>query len=171
MFDVALLEPEIPQNSGNIARTCAASRSRLHFIEPLGFELSDRYLKRSAMDYWENVDWQVWRNWTHFRSVAPDPVEEVRNDGAPRMWVIESDASLRYSDVRYRPGDFLLFGRESSGIPTAIREEYAATWVSIPMLNPAARSLNLSNCVALVLFEALRQNNFGSQATGLGLTN
>jgi tRNA (cytidine/uridine-2'-O-)-methyltransferase len=73
--------------------------------------------------------------------------------------------------VEYKPGDFLLFGRESAGIPTAIREEYAATWVSIPMLNTAARSLNLSNCVALVLYEALRQNNFGSQATGLSLTN
>lgn len=150
-FNVVLVEPEIPPNTGNIARLCAATRSRLHLIEPFGFQLDDRQLKRAGMDYWAHVEWHRWKNWQAFvQSRAADA----------RLWFIESRGPKHYAEVQYQPGDYLVFGRETAGLPAAIIDHHPQQWLRIPMLNSEARSLNLSNCAALVLFEALRQNHF-----------
>ncbi len=150
-MNVVLLEPEIPPNTGNVARLCAATRATLHLIEPFGFQLDDKQLKRAGMDYWQHVDWKRWKNWTDFASaLAP---------GA-RLWFIESHGPARYSDVQFAPDDYLVFGRETAGLPQALLDQHPDRWLRIPMYNEAARSFNLSNCVALVLFEALRQQNF-----------
>ncbi|HAM70572.1 MAG TPA: tRNA (uridine(34)/cytosine(34)/5-carboxymethylaminomethyluridine(34)-2'-O)-methyltransferase TrmL [Verrucomicrobiales bacterium] len=150
-MNVVLLEPEIAPNTGNIARLCAVTGSRLHLIEPFGFSLDDRQLKRAGMDYWRQVDWRRWSHWSEFRSSLPE--------GA-RVWFVECGGPRCYADVRYDAGDYLVFGRETAGLPNSLLEENREGWVHIPMLNPAARSLNLSNCVALVLYEALRQLSF-----------
>ena len=151
MLNVVLVEPEIPPNTGNIARLCAATRTTLHLIEPFGFKLDDATLKRAGMDYWQHVDWQRWRNWGEFAASVPT--------GA-RVWFVESGGPQRYDEARFEAGDYLVFGRETAGLPKALLEANRGGWLRIPMLNPAARSLNLSNCVALVLFEALRQQDF-----------
>jgi len=148
---IVLLEPEIPPNTGNVARLCAATRTRLHLIEPLGFQLDDRQLKRAGMDYWEHVAWRRWKNWAEFAAALP---------AAARVWFIESGGASSYADVRYQPEDYLVFGRETAGLPRALLEQHREQWLHIPMFNPNARSLNLSNCVALVLYEALRQQGF-----------
>jgi tRNA (cytidine/uridine-2'-O-)-methyltransferase len=148
---VVLLEPEIPPNTGNIARLCAATHTRLHLIEPLGFKLDDAQLKRAGMDYWRHVKWQRWADWAAFREhLAP---------GA-RLWFIESGGPQRYSEVRFEADDYLVFGRETAGLPGKLYAADPDHWLRIPMSNPQARSLNLSNCVAIILFEALRQQHF-----------
>ena len=148
---VVLFEPEIPPNTGNVARLCAATRTELHLIEPFGFKLDDAQLKRAGMDYWEHVTWHRWRNWTEFlSSLGP---------GA-RIWFIESGGPTVYSDIQFSPADHLVFGRETAGLPRLLLEQNRERWLRIPMFNPHARSLNLANCVALVLFEALRQQGF-----------
>jgi tRNA (cytidine/uridine-2'-O-)-methyltransferase len=150
-MNVVLLEPEIPPNTGNVARLCAATRTTLHLIEPFGFKLDDSQLKRAGMDYWQHVTWHRWKNWNDFHaSVAP----------TSKLWFIESNGPQRYTDVQYAPNDYLIFGRETAGLPKHLLEQNRDHWLRIPMFNPAARSLNLSNCVALVLFESLRQQNF-----------
>jgi len=148
---VVLFEPEIPPNAGNVARLCAATQTSLHLIEPLGFRLDDRQLKRAGMDYWQHVRWQCWPNWASFREALP---------GGARLWFIESGGPRRYSDARFLPDDYLVFGRETAGLPRQVFEDRTDCWLRVPMFNAAARSLNLSNCVALVLFEALRQQGF-----------
>jgi tRNA (cytidine/uridine-2'-O-)-methyltransferase len=148
---IVLLEPEIPPNTGNVARLCAATKSTLHLIEPFGFKLDDSQLKRAGMDYWQHVDWKRWGSWTQFRS-ALDP--------AARLWFIESGGPRLYTEVPFSPADYLVFGRETAGLPKTLLDENRDEWLRIPMFNPEARSLNLSNCVALVLFEALRQQGF-----------
>jgi|ERR1044071_9355135 tRNA (cytidine/uridine-2'-O-)-methyltransferase len=150
-MQIVLVEPEIPPNTGNVARLCAATRSPLHLIEPFGFKLDDTQLKRAGMDYWQHVKWQRWPDWLAFRNHAGPEA---------RLWFIESDGPRLYSEVSYQPGDYLIFGRETAGIPKQLLEENRASWLRIPMFNPRARSLNLSNCVAVVLFEALRQQGF-----------
>jgi tRNA (cytidine/uridine-2'-O-)-methyltransferase len=149
---LALVEPEIPPNTGNIARLCAATRTMLHLVEPLGFELSDRTLRRAGMDYWREVEWRRWPDW--------QTLVDQWGSGR-RWWLIESGGSKLYTEVAYGPEDFLVFGRETAGLPRALLEAHSETWLRIPMLNPRTRSLNLSNCAALVLFEALRQQGFG----------
>jgi len=153
-MNVVLLEPEIPPNTGNVARLCAATRSKLHLIEPLGFKLDDTQLKRAGMDYWQHVEWQRWPNWTAFQSRLP---------GNARPWLIESGGPLLYTEAKFAAGDYLVFGRETAGLPRPLLEAHRQRWLRIPMFNPAARSLNLSNCVALVLFEALRQQGFNGE--------
>jgi tRNA (cytidine/uridine-2'-O-)-methyltransferase len=148
---IVLVEPEIPPNTGNVARLCAATQTMLHLIEPLGFKLDDTQLKRAGMDYWEHVEWHRWRNWNEF-------LEKVKPGG--RLWFIESGGSRVYTEVEFAPNDFLVFGRETAGLPKKLLEENREQWLRIPMSNPSARSLNLSNCAALVLFEALRQQGF-----------
>jgi len=148
---VALIEPEIPPNTGNIARLCAATRTILHLIEPLGFRMDDRELKRAGMDYWAEVSWHRWPTWAEFAG-------QWSSDA--NLWMVEEGGGRLYSEVRYGPQDVLVFGRETAGIPRALLEEHRSTWIRIPMTNPRARSLNLSNCVAVVLFEALRQQGF-----------
>lgn len=154
-MNVVLLEPEIPPNTGNIARLCAATRTTLHLIEPFGFKLDDATLKRAGMDYWQQVEWRRWRNWAEFvASVQPEA----------RLWLVESGGGRRYDEVRFQPGDYLVFGRETAGLPKSLLTEHMEAWLRIPMSNPAARSLNLSNCVALVLYEALRQQGFAGES-------
>jgi tRNA (cytidine/uridine-2'-O-)-methyltransferase len=148
---VVLVEPEIPANTGNIARLCAATRTRLHLVEPLGFELDDTRLKRAGMDYWQHVDWQRWTDWPAFRAGQPETA---------KLWFIESCGPALYSEAVFGPDDYLVFGRETAGLPKTLLEQHRECWLRIPMFNPAARSLNLSNCAALVLFEALRQQGF-----------
>lgn len=150
-MNVVLFEPEIPPNTGNVARLCAATRSVLHLIEPLGFKLDDTQLKRAGMDYWQHVQWHRWKNWSEFRAGIPSDA---------RLWFIESNGPVRYDSVAFAPDDYLVFGRETAGLPKQLLQENAENWLRIPMFNDKARSLNLSNCVALVLFEALRQNGF-----------
>jgi tRNA (cytidine/uridine-2'-O-)-methyltransferase len=151
---VVLLEPEIPPNTGNVARLCAATRSILHLIEPFGFKLDDAQLKRAGMDYWQHVEWRRWPNWAAFRKATPE--------GA-RLWLVESNGPRLYTEADYAPDDYLVFGRETAGLPKGILQENRNRWLRIPMFHPQARSLNLSNCVALVLFEALRQQGFQGQ--------
>ncbi|MGD0614594.1 MAG: tRNA (cytidine(34)-2'-O)-methyltransferase [Verrucomicrobiota bacterium] len=152
---VVLVEPEIPPNTGNVARLCAATRSVLHLIEPFGFELDDARLKRAGMDYWEHVEWHRWKSWTAFFQTLP---------ASARLWLIESNGPRLYTEADFRPQDYLVFGRETAGLPKQLLEENRSRWVRIPMFNPRARSLNLSNCVALVLFDALRQQGFPGES-------
>src|SRR6266404_5505438 len=148
---IVLVEPEIPPNAGNVARLCAATHTTLHLIEPFGFKLDDRQLKRAGMDYWQQVDWRRWADWTTFQKQLPADV---------RLWFIESNGPRHYAEASYSPDDYLVFGRETAGLPKRLLEENRARWLRIPMFNPRSRSLNLSNCAALVLFEALRQQGF-----------
>jgi len=148
---VVLIEPEIAPNTGNVARLCAATRSSLHLIEPLGFRMDDAQLKRAGMDYWQQVEWHRWRDWTAFAGQLPLDAT---------LWFVESGGPRAYAEVRFQAADYLVFGRETAGLPKELLARHRDTWLRIPMLNPSARSLNLSNCVALVLFEALRQQGF-----------
>jgi len=150
-MNLVLVEPEIPPNTGNVARLCAATRTTLHLIEPFGFELGDKQLKRAGMDYWQQVQWQRWPNWTAFAAQLPPTA---------RLWFIESNGPQRYDQVQFAPADYLVFGRETAGLPRQLLEQNRERWLRIPMFNAASRSLNLSNCAALVLFEALRQQGF-----------
>ncbi|HYV27241.1 MAG TPA: tRNA (cytidine(34)-2'-O)-methyltransferase [Candidatus Eisenbacteria bacterium] len=148
---IVLLEPEIPPNTGNVARLCSATKTTLHLIEPFGFKLDDKQLKRAGMDYWQHVEWHRWQNWKAFFAQLPSN---------PRVWFVESNAPRHYAEISYHADDYLVFGRETAGLPAQLLEENHERWIRIPMFNPKSRSLNLSNCVALVLFEALRQQGF-----------
>lgn len=148
---VVLVEPEIAPNTGNVARLCAVTRTRLDLIEPLGFALNDTQLRRAGMDYWQHVEWKRWASWPEFTASLPQ--------GAS-TWFIESGGPKFYTEVKFSPQDCLIFGRETAGLPKALLEKHPQNWLRIPMFNPSSRSLNLSNCVALVLFEALRQQGF-----------
>lgn len=153
-MQIVLVEPEIPPNTGNVARLCAATRSPLHLIEPLGFRLDDAQLKRAGMDYWQHVQWQRWVDWVSF----------VKHAGADaKFWFIESGGPRLYTEAEFGSDDYLVFGRETAGLPRQLMEQNRERWLRIPMFNADARSLNLSNCVALVLFEALRQQGFGGE--------
>jgi len=153
-MNIVLLQPEIPPNTGNVARLCAATKSTLHLIEPFGFKLDDSQLKRAGMDYWQQVTWHRWQNWTAFTEKLPQDA---------RLWFIESGGGKNYSDVRFGMDDYLVFGRETAGLPKQLLEQHPENWLRIPMFNLESRSLNLSNCVALVLFEALRQQGFKNE--------
>jgi len=150
-MNVVLVEPEIPPNAGNVARLCAATKTVLHLIGPLGFKLDDAQLKRAGMDYWLYVQWHRWPDWTTFCGKLPS--------GA-RLWFVESGGPKIYSDVEFVPDDYLVFGRETAGLPKRLLAEHHHYWLRIPMFDTHSRSLNLSNCVAVVLFEALRQEKF-----------
>jgi tRNA (cytidine/uridine-2'-O-)-methyltransferase len=150
-MNIVLVEPEIPPNTGNVARLCAATKSVLHLIEPFGFKLDDAQLKRAGMDYWRQVEWHRWKNWTAFIAALP---------ARGRLWFVESNGTTRYSEASFAPDDFLVFGRETAGLPNSLLEENREHSLRIPMFNAQSRSLNLSNCVALVLYEALRQQGF-----------
>ena len=153
-MNVVLLEPEIPPNTGNVARLCAATRSTLHLIEPFGFKLDDKQLKRAGLDYWEHLVWHRWPDWRAFENqLAPDA----------RLWLIESHGSNHYAQAAYQANDYLVFGRETAGLPQRILDQHRDRWLRIPMLHAGVRSLNLSNCVALVLYEALRQQGFAGE--------
>jgi len=150
-MNIVLVEPEIPPNTGNVARLCAATRTTLHLIEPFGFKLDDAQLKRAGMDYWQHVEWHRWPSWAAFAKQLPP---------GPRLWFIESGGQKLYTDAKFAADDYLVFGRETAGLPRTLLVENSERWLRIPMLNAKSRSLNLSNCAALVLFEALRQQGF-----------
>ena len=154
---IVLVEPEIPPNTGNVARLCAATRTSLDLIEPFGFKLDDARLKRAGMDYWRQVKWERWPSWRAFREKLP---------ASARLWFIESGGPQAYTAADYSPDDYLVFGRETAGLPRKLLEEHRDHWLRIPMFNPEAGSLNLSNCAALVLFEALRQQGFAGEVAG-----
>ncbi len=155
MLNIVLHQPEIPQNTGNIGRTCVATGAALHLIEPLGFSLGEKQLKRAGMDYWEKLDVRRYINFADFLEKNPALSE---NKGV-RLWMATTKAKHVYSDVQIGPDDYIMFGKESAGIPEEILVEYEETCIRIPMLDQI-RSLNLSNSVAVVLYEALRQNRF-----------
>jgi tRNA (cytidine/uridine-2'-O-)-methyltransferase len=151
MFHVVLISPEIPPNTGNIGRLCLAAHAHLHLIEPLGFKLDDRTLKRAGMDYWQHLRWHLWPSFEAFQtSLAPHArlffVENHVDHPAPSLWT-----------VTFQKADYLLFGRESFGIPQSLLKSGLGTIIQIPMFHPQSRSLNLSNAVAITLYEALRQ--------------
>jgi tRNA (cytidine/uridine-2'-O-)-methyltransferase len=153
---IVLVEPEIPPNTGNVARLCAATNTTLHLIEPFGFKLDDAQLKRAGMDYWQHVEWHRWPDWQAFQN-------QLRADA--RLWFVESNGPQLYSEARFDRADYLVFGRETAGLPKLLLSQHRSRWLRIPMFNPKARSLNLSNCVALVLFEALRQQGYPRELT------
>ena len=149
MLNIVLVEPEIPMNTGNIARTCAATRSRLHLVRPLGFDISDKAVKRAGLDYWPMVDLRVYDSLDHFFSENPDP----------DLWLATTKAPRDYTAARLRDGCWLMFGKETAGLPEDLRRTYYDRCIRIPM-RPDARSLNLANSVAILTYEALRQQGF-----------
>ena len=151
MLNIVLFEPEIPANTGNIGRTCVATNTRLHLIEPLGFSLEEKQLKRAGMDYWKDLDVTTYVNWEDFCQ---------KNPGA-KIYYATTKARHVYSEVSYEPDCFIMFGKESAGIPEEILKDNPDTCVRIPMVGET-RSLNLSNSVAIVLYEALKQNDFSN---------
>lgn len=161
-MNVVLLEPEIPPNTGNIARLCAATRTTLHLIEPFGFKLDDKQLKRAGLDYWEHLTRHRWPDWPAFQKQLP---------AGARLWLIESNGAKNYAEVEYHADDYLVFGRETAGLPQKILTQYQGQWLRIPMFHEKVRSLNLSNCVALVLYEALRQRAFTGEISGVNPRN
>ncbi|MGA3164354.1 MAG: tRNA (cytidine(34)-2'-O)-methyltransferase [Verrucomicrobiota bacterium] len=153
-MQIVLVEPEIPPNTGNVARLCAATKTALHLVEPFGFKLNDTRLKRAGMDYWEHVEWHRWAGWKAFEEKLPVDA---------RLWLIESNGPKLYTEAGFAPDDYLVFGRETAGLPKQLLQRNRERWLRIPMFNGKSRSLNLSNCVALVLFEALRQQGFRNE--------
>lgn len=152
-MNIVLLNPEIHVNTGNIGRTCVLTNTRLHLIKPLGFELDDKKIRRAGLDYWKNVQLFVWENLEHFWK------ENIENNENAKIYFATTKTDQRYTDVKFNPDDYIMFGPESRGIPEEILNKYKENNITIPML-PLGRSLNLSNAVAIVLFEAFRQNNF-----------
>ena len=149
MINIVLVEPEIPQNTGNIARTCAVTGTRLHLVRPFGFEISDRTLKRAGLDYWKDLDVRYYDSFEELEAAYPDG----------RFFLTSTHAKRNYADVEYKDGDFIVFGRETAGLGPELLSRREKDTIRIPML-PNQRSLNLSNSAAIVLYEALRQTGF-----------
>jgi len=149
-LNVVLVEPEIPQNTGNIARSCVLTRSTLHLIRPLGFSVDDKQLKRAGLDYWQYLDIKYYDNLDQFYK---------QYEGA-RFFYATTKAKNTYSDIRYESGDFLIFGKETCGLPREIVEKNIDSCIRIPMVKESLRSLNLANSVNIIMFEALRQLGF-----------
>ncbi|MDR2634815.1 MAG: tRNA (cytidine(34)-2'-O)-methyltransferase [Clostridiales bacterium] len=160
MFNIVLVEPEIPQNTGNIARTCAATGSRLHLVEPLGFDISEKAVRRAGLDYWDAVNITVYGGLNEFFS---------ENAGS-RFFFASTKAAKRYDTADYRDGDFLVFGKETKGLPERLLSANYDMTVRIPMLGET-RSLNLSNAVAILLYEAMRRTDFTGLKSAGALTN
>lgn len=151
MLNIVLLEPEMPANTGNIGRTCCATGTRLHLIEPMGFRINDKMLKRAGLDYWDKLDVVIYDCYDDFLEKNPNARE--------KMYLATTKSRRNYTDVSYEPDAYIMFGKESAGIPEEILVQSEETAIRIPM-NQEIRSLNLSNSVAIVLYEALRQNQF-----------
>ncbi len=145
MLNVVLVEPEIPPNTGNVGRLCLATNSTLHLVKPLGFSLDDRQLKRAGLDYWEDVDLKLWDSLPAL----------MKSQGQDRFFFVTTKAKRAYWDVQFQPADFLVFGRETKGLPETLLRENPDRCITIPMQD--TRSLNLATAVAIVLFEAVRQ--------------
>ena len=153
-MNIVLHQPEIPANTGNIGRTCVATGTSLHLIEPLGFQLDEKSIKRAGMDYWEHLNVTRYMNYQEFLEKHPNA----------KIWMATTKAKKSYTEAEFGPDDFIMFGKESAGIPEEILVDNEETCIRIPMLDEI-RSLNLSNSVAIVLYEALRQNNFAGMQT------
>lgn len=150
-INIVLFQPEIPQNTGNIARSCAATNTPLHLIKPLGFSIDDKHVKRAGLDYWSLLDLHVYESFEEFLEQNNNPV----------VYLSSTKAKKVYSDFEFEEDCFIMFGRETKGLPKEIMDQYSETSMRIPMANEEkARSLNLSNSVAIVLYEALRQRDF-----------
>ena len=158
-LNVVLFEPEIPANTGNIGRTCVATNTRLHLIEPLGFRLNEKSIKRAGMDYWEHLDVTRYIDFADFIERNPEAQIYMASTKAPKV----------YTEVEYEEDCYIMFGKESAGIPEEILLDYQDTAIRIPMASEI-RSLNLGNSVAIVLYEALRQNGFAKMTTAGKLT-
>ena len=154
-LNIVLVEPEIPQNAGNIARTCAVTNSKLHMVRPLGFEVSDKYLKRAGLDYWHFVDISYY-----------DSIQEVMDKfyNGNNFWFFSTKAKVIHSDAKFKDGDFLVFGKETKGLPETLLEAHYDECVRIPMMGET-RSLNLSNSVCVGVYEALRQQGYPNMLT------
>lgn len=178
MFHIVLLEPEIPANTGNIGRTCLCTNSHLHLIEPMGFILNDKNLKRAGMDYWKDVQVTVYDCWDDFVEKNKDkvripsggdcakaasdesaPEERTSGEGKARLWMATTKAQKTHDQADFKDGDYIMFGKESAGIPEELLMKDKEACIRIPMASEQ-RSLNLSNSVAVVLYEALRQNQY-----------
>ena len=156
MLNIVLLEPEIPANTGNIGRTCVAAGARLHLIEPMGFQINEKQVRRAGLDYWDKLDYRIYDSYRDFME---------KNPGI-KIYMATTKARHVYSEVSFEDDCYIMFGKESAGIPEEILHENKENSIRIPM-NPSIRSLNLSNSVAIVLYEALRQQNFANmQMTG-----
>lgn len=149
-LNIVLYQPEIPQNTGNIGRTCVLTNSKLHLIRPLGFEITDKHLKRAGMDYWKQLDITYYDSFEEFYVLNKDH----------KIYLSTTRASKNYCDVKYEKGDFIMFGRESAGVPQDIRDLLVDTSIKIPMIETSDRSLNLSNSAGIIVYEALRQIGF-----------
>lgn len=159
-FRIVLVAPEIPPNTGNVARLCACTGAQLHLVCPLGFSLLDKDLRRAGLDYWERVHGQTWSSLDEFEAA-----HDLSGAGRDRLHLFTASAERTHFEARFRPGDWLVFGRESRGLPEELLERYADRTVALPML-PGSRSLNLASSAAIALYEALRQNG---AAAGRGL--
>lgn len=153
-MNIVLHEPEIPQNTGNIARTCAATGAKLHLIEPLGFSIDDKSIKRAGLDYWHLVDVRTYKNFEEF----------ITKNNNPKIYMATTKSKQTYTEVIYEKDAYIMFGKETAGIPEEILLQYKSSAIRIPMIREA-RSLNLSNSAAIVLYEALRQNDFTTLET------
>lgn len=164
MFNIVLLEPEIPANTGNIGRTCLVTGSHLHLIEPMGFILNDKNLKRAGMDYWKDVDCHVYDSLSDFWDLNKDfliscDTADENSAKKANLWMATTKAPKTYADVQFKDGDYIMFGKESAGIPEELLLKNPESCIRIPM-SEGQRSLNLSNSAAIILYEALRQNSF-----------
>ena len=147
-FNITLFQPEIPQNTGSIGRLCVSTGCKLHLIEPLGFSLEDKYLKRAGMDYWNKLDYTVYPEWERFLEANPNVV----------LHFFSTHGTTSFYDAEYSIGDYLVFGRESAGLPEEFYEKYSDRMRIIPMPGEFFRSINLANSVSIALYEAMRQN-------------
>ncbi|WP_072892291.1 tRNA (cytidine(34)-2'-O)-methyltransferase [Clostridium fallax] len=147
-INIVLYQPEIPQNTGNIARTCVLTNSKLHLIKPLGFSLDEKHLKRAGLDYWKYLDIEIHESYEDF----------IKKYGDKRIFLSSTHAEKYYDEVEFKEGDFIMFGRESAGVPESVHKDLKG--IRIPMISSSTRSLNLSNTVAIVAYEALRQIGF-----------
>lgn len=149
-FNIVLYQPEIPQNTGNIARTCVLTDSKLHLIKPLGFELDEKHLKRAGLDYWKDLDLEVHESYEAF----------MEKYGEEKIYLASTHGGEHYDEVSFAEGEFIMFGRESSGVPEEVHN--ALENIRVPMIKSSTRSLNVSNTVAIIVYEALRQIGFPS---------
>ena len=151
-MNIVFLNPEIPTNTGNIGRTCVLTNTKLHLIKPLGFSLEDKYIKKGGLDYWEKVQLFIWEDFDHFYK------ENIENKDV-NLYFATTKTNQKYSDVKFQKNDFIIFGPESRGIPEEILNKYKEYNITIPMI-PMGRSINLANSASIILYEALRQNDF-----------
>lgn len=152
-LNIVLYEPGIPQNTGNVARTCSAAGAKLHLIKPFGFQLSDKHMKRAGLDYWEHVELTTHLNWAAFEAQAKD---------RGKIWLFDTDGKINYFEAEFGPTDYLVFGNENTGLPGTLMQKHSDTSLYIPML-PERRSLNLATSAGIGLYEAIRQTDHAAK--------